>query len=481
MTQQILVRRRPTSGHKAHSLVIAYIVAMILCWLPIPLIGYAVPPLCLLVYSLFSGDGAPIKRFLILTGLAFALVLIWDALEPFFLFQNGAIAYITYNMWICLACFITVKDLSSREIDRVEKPILWMVLLQACVGIAQAAYGFTQTGTLDFGNGDYVRGTLSLSLDPIASFANPTYAANLSVLLLAVLRRAWVLRGSANKWRIVVLLMGTLSLILSSVVHILGMLVAGLLVAWLLMLPKKKLLTSVVALASIAILAALVYNILNRNVAGLPRFAASFLDETPRGRLIQRLFVAMPEEYPLMPVIGLGPGQFCSRAGLIAGGVFFGGPRDRTRSIPLIDPELTDPLNRYHLDLWYSSFGSQYDGSNYRPFSSWISVYSEFGLVGFLLACLFVVRLLLRARRWRATREGAAMAFVFTTGVLLMFFLGFQENYWEVPQALFPGVLYLYILYRHGNLVTRRPPRLQSRAAMRLPGSQHFPLQPVRI
>ena len=443
-----------------HPLAIAYVLSLVVCWLPVPLIGYVVPPLCLCVYTLVARDGLPIKRYVLLTSLAFAIALAWAATQDYFLFQNAVIAYITYNMWICLMCLVAARDFSVRDLQLVENSVFWMILVQALVGIAQAAYGSTQTGTFDSGNGDYVRGTLSLSLVPIAGFTNPTYGANLAFLLLAGLRYIMVSRRPVNKWRASVLALGTISLVLASVVHILGFLVVALLLAWLVMLPKKQILTNIAVLSGVGVLVLFIYNVLNQNVTGIPAFAQTFLEKTPRGQLIQRLFTAIPEEYPLMPWVGLGPGQFCSRAGLIAGGVFFGGPRDRTQQLPLLNPELSDPLNKYQLDLWYSSVGTAYDGSNYRPFSSWISFYSEFGLLGVVVLGVFIARIIARARRWGSTREGAAMAFVFASGVGLMFFLGFQENYWEVPQALFPGGLYLCILYRHASLTAKRPPRL---------------------
>ena len=39
--------------------------------------------------------------------------------------------------------------------------------------------------------------------------------------------------------------------------------------------------------------------------------------QTPRSKITMEAFADLPAEYPAMPLIGLGPGQFSSRAALI--------------------------------------------------------------------------------------------------------------------------------------------------------------------
>jgi hypothetical protein len=43
-------------------------------------------------------------------------------------------------------------------------------------------------------------------------------------------------------------------------------------------------------------------------------------------------------------------------------------------------------------------------------------------------------------------------------GTLLIAFLGVQENYWEIPQAILPGILLLQVMYARARYGTQSVP-----------------------
>jgi hypothetical protein len=181
--------------------------------------------------------------------------------------------------------------------------------------------------------------------------------------------------------------------------------------------------------------------------------------ENPKTILLMRLLQEIPMEYPLLPFVGLGPGQFSSRASLIASGYYLGGLQN-PQPPPFLQPVLSPALNRYVLDLWFGLRnwpGSA--GSTLRPFSSWLSVYSEFGLIGCIGIVLLFFGILIHVKYQVRNNAEKIIAFSIGSGVGLLFLLGIQENYWEVPQAILVGCMTMKVLYAilisHKQLVSK--------------------------
>jgi hypothetical protein len=172
--------------------------------------------------------------------------------------------------------------------------------------------------------------------------------------------------------------------------------------------------------------------------------------ESLRSQAIERVFTDMPDEYPLQPIVGLGPGQFSSRAGLIGTGLYFGGPV-YARPLPFLPQGMSRAFEDYTLDLWVThaertarGFGG---GSTNQPFLSWLSVYVEWGALALGAAFALTAFLLLRVRLKTTRYVHRILAASFGTGLLLILFLGAQENYWEVPQAILIGLMTLKVQY----------------------------------
>jgi hypothetical protein len=171
--------------------------------------------------------------------------------------------------------------------------------------------------------------------------------------------------------------------------------------------------------------------------------------------MIDRALTEMPREYPAMPFIGLGLGQFSSRAALISTGLYFGGITN-PRTLPFLKDQRSQVFMEDFLDLWVDSV-EQNQGSTTVPWFSWMSVYTELGAPALVLIFAYVWILLRRMKlrahtgstRWLATAAGAAL--------VLFVIMGFQENYWEIPQAILIGMMLIQVSY--ANVVYAKRPR----------------------
>jgi len=170
----------------------------------------------------------------------------------------------------------------------------------------------------------------------------------------------------------------------------------------------------------------------------------------------------MLSEYPWLPIVGIGTGQFSSRAGLIGTGMYFGSPAN-PRSIPLLPEGMSEPFRLFVFDLWLSLYFDQQGNyvhvmnntsSTYKPYFSWLSVYVEWGgIVAFVILAI-IGRMLWKIHRYASTPERRLNAVAISAEIIFLFLLGAQENYWEVPQAIFVGLILLKIQY--GNFIYKQ-------------------------
>ena len=153
----------------------------------------------------------------------------------------------------------------------------------------------------------------------------------------------------------------------------------------------------------------------------------------------------IPVAYPIMPLVGLGPGQFSSRAALIGTGTYFGGKDPK--QIPFLPRGSSREFQEYLESHWVAAVSNQYWGSTQQPFYSWLSVYTEFGVFALLAIAVSAALVLIRLKQVATTPERRLEATATGAGVILFVLLGMQENYWETPQAVFVGAMLLKAMY----------------------------------
>jgi hypothetical protein len=242
---------------------------------------------------------------------------------------------------------------------------------------------------------------------------------------------------------------GMLALILASVIHVMFFLVVALAASALWLRSRRTVSTQrrVIGFALLAII--VTYVVMPQNVLNIESVARKAVDleatNIPRAILLARVVYELPESAPRQPLVGLGPGQFCSRAGLIASGMHFS---HTTRSLPFLPFQATGLAQDYCSVLQPFRDTESIIGSSQQPFFSYLTIYTEIGLLGIIAVALTALSILRRIRQ-RVTQHAdlGSQLTLTAAAILFIFLIGWQENYWEAPQALFVGILLIKIRY----------------------------------
>lgn len=422
---------------------IATLLSSLICWSPFKVLAYLVPFLVLFLLVWLGGDGRLLKRVVVWAFIWIAAVALYGLINPEFQFVNAFVAFVTWS-GLVVVLLIPTHRIGGRKLrDRLERLAWGFLVVESVWGIVQGLYGYTRTRGFDLANGDYVEGTIHPWLEAELAYSNVMFAINIALLLLFLLPAVW--RRPTTR-HLVMYGLGVVAFVMASVVHaILFLIVAGIF-ATIFVYTKRLMLsraTAFVATFGFVLFLALV--LLPRNLSTARAFALQIIrGESPKAVSIIISLTEMPEEYRYMPFIGLGPGQYASRAGLISTGLYFGGIHNPKR-VPLLPNRLTESQSEYLLSLWEWHDSVRYFGSTQKPYFSWLAVYTEWGLLGLFGVVVTMVFLLRSVNRlpWSYDIE----KFVLTATIIFIFLLGFQENNWEVPQAWFAGVLFLKSLY----------------------------------
>jgi len=424
----------------------AVLLSALICWSPFNALAYAAPFIVLAFLTLLGGDAHLLKRTAVWILFWTGAVAFYGLVNQEFQFGNAFVAFVTWA-GVVIILLIPSRGIGSQELRQKVERIAWMLLaVESVWGIMQGLYGYTRTGTFDLATGDYVEGTIHPWLEAELAYSNVMFAINIALLLLFLLPAVW--RRPTTK-RVAIYSLGMLAFVMASVVHaILFLIVAGG-VSALLVYGKRLRLSRMIGFATIfGAIVLLTWVFLPRNLGTVRAFALQILrGEVPKSVSVITALTEMPHEYWYLPVIGLGPGQYASRAGLISTGLYFGGLQT-PKEVPFLPNQLTESQAKYLLPLWEWHASVQYFGSTQKPYFSWLAVYTEWGLLGWLVVVVMVVVLLRNVRNLLLTYDKEK--FVLIAAIVFIFLLGFQENNWEVPQAWFSGLLFLKVLYANG-------------------------------
>lgn len=435
---------------KARAYYWSVLIGALICWSPFNALAYLAPFLVAAILVFFGSYAQLLKRILVWILLWLGMVAFYGLVNSEFQFENAFVAFVTWAGLIIIL-LIPVRGLENPILRQKLERFAWALLFfEASWGIAQGIYGYIHTGSFDLANGDYVEGTIHPPLAPELTYSNVMFAINIALLLLYLLPTVW--RRKSIKHSLIYGL-GLLSFVMASVVHaILFFIVAGGISA-MLVWGRRPRLSRVMGIAVIlGAVGAMTWMLLPTNLGTARSFALQIVrGEVPKYGSVLTALYDMPRDYPYMLVVGLGPGQYTSRAGLISTGLYFGG-LDNPKPLSLLPNRLTEAQNKYLLPLWIWHDSVSYLGSTQKPYFSWLAIYTEYGMLGCLVILLIFFRLLRSA--YVIPRDMDIEKFVFITMLIFMFLLGFQENNWEVPQAWFSGLLFIKSLKpNHPNLI----------------------------
>ncbi len=427
-----------------------YILVVAINFSPSKLLGYFTPLIFVGgIFLIWPSEKLFRKLFIVLL-LSGIIITFYGLIFPYVVVQNACLMLITYSSFITIIVLpagMLVSEILFHKILAFNQKLL---LIEGSIGIIQAVYGFTVNKTFRGSNGDIVKGTISPTLFSFdSSIGSRIFSINMCFLCLLAL--VAVLRF---RYRPYPLIVAFTSILLACVVHInMFLIAAGLVTIFInfahFIKKQPKLLIILLAFTGLAL------SILFSLKVNMPQLteqvtfeATSYGGFQPKIIITNEAFSVIPKEYPAMPFIGLGPGQFSSKASLIGSGHYFGGFYN-PQHIPLLTPKTSAPMEKLLMPLWAASADPHLVlSSSMEPFYSWLSIYTEFGLVGSFIVISIVAFFLIKAKSLqRINSENLLDNFIFQIGVLFLFFLGYQETYWETPQAIFIGLILLKLLY----------------------------------
>ncbi len=462
------------------------VTCVLLLWNPSRSIPYVVPYLFLFGLLMISAFKEPrnlafvketIYRFFFL-----AVVVILHSLAALtvykdFSLQNLLLALVTYSAVIFFIC----TNASVFKCIALEKSIstvlCYFVIFQGLIGITQSAAAYHIFRTIDLASGDLVTGTfdiLSWRID--RGFENPIFSMNMACCLIFLYATNVRLR-----LKYTALILGLLVFILSSVMHLTYFLLLAHFFATIVTAPKFLSTNFPLAIAKsifgTAIVLIFIFVLLPTNADSVRHYGSTAVNlivkispSVNREQLTSNIKTGksygdgscstqtklesycrqafkIPLENSAQPVLGFGLGQYNSKAALIATGLYFGS-REAPRNLPLVTPRHTDATEKYLEDLWALHSENPYKSSSTAPWSSWLAFIGEFGALFFIALGLLYIIECRRAAKSIDLHSNKLFSIVWMSNFI--FLAGFQEHYWETPEALFTPFLLLKLLV--GNL-----------------------------
>lgn len=425
-----------------------YIAVALFSWSPSNALGYLAPLLFLLSASFLIPQWDFLVLFLMLFMAWVFQIIFYVIINPDFQIASSFVSFMMWSGLMILMIFPYNKSIQYTVIRKKLSTFAWsLLLIESILGIIQFVYGLIRIGSADLSTGDVVEGTFHPALDPELSFSNPMFSVGISLLLIFLWKDA---ARKRNLLAYVIYFIGAISLVLASTLHVMVTFAITLLISTMMILVKinfrrvtmqyhKSISVFVILIAVISFLLFFLQPSNTRNLLSSTRLLQ---DTTPRTAVIAVILQDLRGEYSFYPLFGLGPGQFASRAGLISTGLYFDGQWTKKPS------EITSRAQRKYLiplkieQVENPAFGRS---STKAPHSSWIAVFSEWGYLGVIVVILSLLIILSKVNR--VAHSSPTERFILTWGILFFFFLGWSEIYWEVPQAWFPGLILLKLIY----------------------------------
>lgn len=436
---------------KVDKLVALYTLMLLMVFSPSKAVGQVVGVVCIGLLLFFVRvdwfqSAIKISFFLMLY---ISLGLIYFLFKDDFLFFNHILFLITASS-VLLLCFDFRNYVNSKILSDMVNISFVVLCIESLYGILQAIVAFTRTRSFDVGNGDLVRGTIDPTFRHVPSASNPIFAILISSLLLFVI--IFTDKRSSNK-RFFIISITIIACILASVMHVILFLFISFFVIFVLrgLLNFSnisiKSFQKIVSIAFVCmVLLTFMLILFPRNISLIPYLMQTSVDISPfssseKSRATYNTLFLISDTNPTYPWIGLGPGQYSSRASLIRSGEYL------NQSLPFIQPTITQEANNYILSLWKYFLATRPNGgSSFFPFYSWLSLYAEFGIFGFIIFIIFSLYFILRMLKM-SSKLYPQMNLWIPVLFLFVLLLGIQDNYWEFTQAVFPACFIIKICY----------------------------------
>lgn len=431
----------------------SFMVALFITLLPSRMLAYVAPFITLFWFIIRSHSGKTIYRtvfsfiiFCVLVAFYYCMYA-WEGVR--FLTGNAVVALCTYGTLLLVLILPNEKISDSNFTYNKYAGILkYVILLESLIGIFQ----FLAVSLGGFGmlSGDAVQGTIGLLvfMTDNPGFGNQMFAINMAFFLLFFAPH--VLSRRKDYY---VIALGLFSLMLSGVLHVFVGLLAAL--VFTILFYRRNILFSDLHKTILFVgLAGVLLVSIELIMPGVSNSAQAFWKvyrdgKSPKTKAINTALYRLPERYPLVYVIGLGPGQYSSRAGLMSSGDYF------DQKVSFLPNEVSQPFKEHVSVTWkaYTEDAAGFGNSTmHRPFFSLLSVFAEFGLIGFGLFVGIIGALFFKLRKLFFFYKGLQVTnyyLCFCLGVFLitLFNVSVFENYLETTQAILPGMMLFKLFY----------------------------------
>lgn len=425
--------------------------------MPSKIIPLLLPLVALFWFIFRSYSGRVFRRMMLLFTAFLLLILFYSLLYTYqginFLIGNAIVSLITYSSFWVLLVLPSRSIVNSDSVRRYTSVIRFVILLQSVIGILQYVIVVT-THQFNIIPGDAVQGTVGLLAFwyEDAGFGNQIFIINMVFLLVFFLPHVVTTRRDVPTF-----LLGLFSIMLAGVMHVfISVVLAGFLTV--VFFRSRFLFTDLLKVVGAALLVLALLVPFEFIFPGISKTASLYVrlyqdENSPKFDAIHQTLHQLPEKYPTVYLVGLGPGQYSSRAGLISSGKYL------SVKSSLLPNTTSQPFKEFVSATWrtYGSNPNRYGNSTmHRPFFSLLSVFAEFGLIGFVGLVGGIGWVFLKVRKlalWGKNRNPFDFYLAFGLGIisLSLVFISFFENYLEATQAMFPGLLLFKVFYCYLN------------------------------
>lgn len=435
--------------------VFVYIIGLFICFSPFKKLSLFTPLLSVFLLVFFV-NARPKYNLAVL----FFFVIIYTFIgfiyyfiNEDFLWPNFLIFFVTYSPFLFI--LMSFDDNIEKELlQKISNVTIKVLFFEAILGIVQWLYnGLFCSQIFDGGTGDASMGTVNPTFgvgDGLGS--NVYYAIGLSSLSVLAISVKLSQKRRISTFVLITLILGWVA---ASVVHSIFLLVGSMLITLMLVIffmPKTKIsfiskqLKVIIGSTVLIflIIVGIVYLLPNSIVRLKSYYEKTFDSQRPSSTKSLATITTFKElgnakEY--QKYIGLGPGQYCSKASMILSGTYL------SAKIPSFLESVSPDLKRYILPIWLEYKARKWQaGSTYFPFFSWLSLYGEFGFVGCGLLLLLIIFFCKRLVE-NVNQNNFILILGLLIVVIYIFLLGVQDNYWEWSQFILPIVLFSKAIY----------------------------------
>lgn len=433
----------------------AFVMSLVIIWLPNKLLAYLVPFLALVWFTIRANSGRTLLRTFSIVAAFFCMLgfhwMLSYCNETDYFWFNSAFSFLTYGSFFFLIASPSYFRVTPYYLEKYKKILGFLIAIQGIIGILQFLIVISSS-RFHIIPGDAVQGSIGLLtfMGDNPGFGNQMYAINMVFMLMFYFpfldknKKGWLIFG-----------LGFLAQMMAGVLHVF----ISFLLAWVCVLFffRKSLLFSQPKRILLGISASVILILsLQFIFPGVFLSASAYLEvfseaKSPKIYAVQDVLYELPNDAPTAVITGVGAGQFSSRAGLMCSGMYFGRP------IPFLPNSITAVFRKYALPSYVLYRESEAYGNStmHRPYFSLLSVFAEFGILLFVL--LFYV--FYRVARFRKQflfytlfdRQKSRIALVGGMALFYLIYISVFENYLETSQAIFPGlmILKLFSIYLH--------------------------------